>query len=246
MLLPANNLWHFRVVLHPAHMCLLFLELLPKTIAKSQLKASPRITHLTCCAFVIDHSVTFWSCFFFTCFQEILKLANEGPVLSASTYGHLLALLPAQAWPSLSKFISSKDSYLAVPIAASILPLAGGRCSKDAELWHVLWFTRFRGCVGGPSGDFPIGPPIPIMKRFTSSVCFNFLLLLLKVSFSLFVCSRQLVLKIWKVSDLYLYQVVQHKSLIYLATSTIQTNIAKFYDEIKWTASEDPRFNRTS
>ena len=51
--------------------------------------------------------------------------------------------------------------------------------------------------------------------------------------FSLFVCSHQLVLKIWKVSDLYLYQVVQHKSLIYLATSTIQTNIAKFYDEIK-------------
>ena len=59
---------------------------------------------------------------------------------------------------------------------------------------------------------------------------------LLRISqhiFSLFVCSRQLVLKIWKVSDLYLYQVVQHKSLIYLATSTIQTNIAKFYDEIK-------------
>ena len=51
--------------------------------------------------------------------------------------------------------------------------------------------------------------------------------------FSHFVCSHQLVLKIWKVSDLYLYQVVQHKSLIYLATSTIQTNIANFYDEIK-------------
>jgi hypothetical protein len=51
------------------------------------------------------------------------------------------------------------------------------------------------------------------MKRFTSSVCFNFLLLLLKVSFSLFVCSRQLVLKIWKVSDLYLYQVVQQDRL---------------------------------
>ena len=83
--------------------------------------------------------------------------------------------------------------------------------------------------VGGPSGDFPIGPPIPIMKRFTSSVCFNFLLLLLKVSFSLFVCSRQLVLKIWKVSDLYLYQVVQHKSLIYLATSTFQINVVHFF-----------------
>ena len=35
--------------------------------------------------------------FFFTCFQDNMKLANEGPVLSASTYGHLLALLPAQA-----------------------------------------------------------------------------------------------------------------------------------------------------
>ena len=38
--------------------------------------------------------------FFFTCFQDNMKLANEGPVLSASTYGHLLALLPAQARPS--------------------------------------------------------------------------------------------------------------------------------------------------
>jgi len=68
------------------------------------------------------------------------------------------------------------------------------------------------------------------MKRFTPHVRWKLLLILLRISF---VCSGQLVLKIWKVSDLYLYQVVQHKSLIYLATSTIQTNIAKFYDEIK-------------
>ena len=88
----------------------------------------------------------------------------------------------------------------------------------------------FPGGVGGPSGVSPIGPPISIMKRFTPHVRWKLLLILLKISF---VCSGQLVLKIWKVSDLYLYQVVQHKSLIYLATSTIQTNIAKFYDEIK-------------
>ncbi len=68
------------------------------------------------------------------------------------------------------------------------------------------------------------------MKRFTPHVRWKLLLILLRISF---VCSGQLVLKIWKVSDLYLYQVVQHKSLIYLATSTIKTNIAKFYDEIK-------------
>ena len=87
--------------------------------------------------------------------------------------------------------------------------------------------------VGGPSGVSPIGPPMSIMKRFTPHVRWKLLLILLKNIFSYFVCSSQLVLKIWKVSDLYLYQVVQHKSLIYLATSTIQTNIAKFYDEIK-------------
>ena len=80
------------------------------------------------------------------------------------------------------------------------------------------------------------------MKRFTPHVRWKLLLILLRISF---VCSGQLVLKIWKVSDLYLYQVVQHKSLIYLATSTIHTNFIYLFFACKLVAQLS-RWNQMS
>jgi len=118
-----------------------------------------------------------------------------------------------------------EESVVVARIVASALHPCGGagRGNTDATGLHVS------GGVLEALLGFPQSDPQYCYETFHPQC----LLRLSQYIFSLFVCSRQLVLKIWKVSDLYLYQVVQHKSLIYLATSTIQTNIAKFYDEIK-------------
>ena len=190
MPLAVDNFWWFCVVpLHPAHTCLLLLGSLPKTMAKVSWKQA-RITYLTC--YVFRRSPNSVPCgrspptssivlspllhlFFKTTWSK------QERALSVSTYGHLLAFSPAQAQPPLGKVITSKESYLAASIAASVLSLAGGEIDRCRTTTRVVY--TFPGGVGGPHGVFPIGPPISIMKRFTSSVCFNFLLLSLKVSF---------------------------------------------------------------
>jgi len=136
----------------------------------------------------------------------------------------------AQFPPTNSTYSRQTHSLKKARLLLALLPLrcilAGG---QEGAIQMQQGYTFPGGCWR-PFWGFPNWTPNICCETFHPSRPVKLLLILLKISF---VCSGQLVLKIWKVSDLYLYQVVQHKSLIYLATSTIQTNIAKFYDEIK-------------
>jgi hypothetical protein len=174
-----------------------FLVIAVKDNWSQQVQQQLSNTHLTC--YVLPGSST-W--LYLEALFPLFRLFSKQHGVNKNVHcwpqlTGIFRLFPPGTSQTFSRQVNCfQRKYLSAPIAASVLPLAGGGCwSTDAEQWYV-WLTRFRGGVGGPSGVSPTGPPISFMKRFTHNVCFDFS----QNIFSYFVCSSQLVLKIWKVS----------------------------------------------